>query len=202
MWHGGNHYGRTAGSSLTTMYADDVILHSDGTPNEPKYTQLSRLQHLVASHAQVILSQYPNRTLLPYWDGTKWVSGTQQFVYSYPPALHFVCNQYDLTVEVLFRNQSISMTGRSVRIFDDNLNLLWDSANISSIPSDNTEIFPVVIVPLEWRTWSEPVVSNLSVLTSPNPIEQLKITNDETIYLWYRRNVRLNTTTITYDSSS
>lgn len=43
MWHGGNHYGRTAGSVLTTWYADDVCLHADGTPNEPKYTHLSRL---------------------------------------------------------------------------------------------------------------------------------------------------------------
>ena len=62
MWHGGNNYGRTAGSGITTMYADDVCLHADGTPNEPKYTQLSRLQHLVADHAQVLLSQDANRT--------------------------------------------------------------------------------------------------------------------------------------------
>ena len=34
-------------------------------------------------------------------------------------------------------------------------------------------------------------MSDLPVLTSSSPIEQLKITNDETIYLWYRRNVTL-----------
>ncbi|CAF3494799.1 unnamed protein product [Adineta steineri] len=194
MWHGGNNYGNTAASGITTMYADDVLLHADGTPNEPKYTQLSRLQHLIADHAEVLLRNYSTRTPLPWWDGTKWENGTQQFVYSYPPALHFVCNQADKTLGVLFHNQNISMTSQSVRIFDDNLNLLWDSANVSGIPSDNTEIFPVVIGPLDWQTWSEPVISNLPVVTSPNPIEQLKITNDETIYLWYRRNITLTQT--------
>jgi hypothetical protein len=69
--------------------------------------------------------------------------------------------------------------------------VLWDSANYTDIDSDNTKLFPVVIGPLEWKTWSEPTVSNLPVITSPNPIDQLIITNDETAYLWYRRNVTL-----------
>ena len=102
MWHGGNNYGRTAASGITTAYADDVCLHADGTANEPKYTQLSRLQHLIADHAEVLLSQDSTRTPLPWWDGTKWESGAQQFVFSYPPALHFVCNQNGGTLAVLF----------------------------------------------------------------------------------------------------
>jgi hypothetical protein len=78
MWHGGNNYGRTAGTGATTMYAHDVYLHADGTPNEPKYTHLSRLQHLIADLAEGILSQDPNRTLLPFWNGDHWtISGGQ-----------------------------------------------------------------------------------------------------------------------------
>ena len=191
MWHGGNNYERTAASGITTMYADDVLLHADGTPNEPKYTQLSRLQHLIANHAQVLLSQNSTRTPLPYWDGMKWTKGTQQFVYSYSPSLHFVINQNDNALGVLFHNQNISLTGHSVRIFDNNLNLLWDSANVSDISSDNTKFFPIVTGPLAWQTWSEPMLSNLPVITSSNPMEQLNVTNDETIYLWYRRNITL-----------
>ena len=194
MWYGGNNYGRTAAAGITTMYADDVSLHSDGTPNEPKYTQLSRLQHLIADHAEVLLSQDSNRTALPYWDGTKWVVGNQQFVYSYPPALHFIGNKGITPVFILFRNQNITMAPHSIRIYDDNLSLLWDSANYSDIKSDITELVPVVVGPLQWKTWSEPTVSNLPVTTSLNPIEQLVLTNDETIYLWYRRNVTLSQT--------
>jgi hypothetical protein len=191
MWYGGNNYGRTASTGITTMYADDVCLHSDGTPNEPKYTQLSRLQHLIADHAQILLSQDSNRTIIPYWNGTAWINGIHQFVYSYPPSLHFISNQVNLTVNVLFRNQNISIAARSVHIYDDNMSLLWDSANYSDIVSNNTELVPIVTGPLEWQTWSEPTVSNLPVITSPKPFEQLNITNDETRYLWYRRNITL-----------
>ena len=194
MWHGGNNYGRTAGSGVATMYEDDVSLHADGTPNEPKYTQLSRLQHLIADHAEVLLSQSANRTSLPYWHEQQWMIGDQQYVFSYPPALHFVGNQANKTLNVLFRNQNITMAPYSVRIFDDNLNLLWYSANYSDIKSDNTQFVPVVVGPLAWKTWSEPKVFTLPTVTSPNPIEQLRLTNDETIYLWYRRNVTLTQT--------
>ena len=191
MWFGGNNYERTASSSITTMYADDVCLHSDGTPNEPKYTQLSRLQHLIADHAEILLSQDANRTLIPYWNGTTWINSTRQFVYSYPPALHFIINQLNSTVNVLFDNQNISMIGQSVQIYDDNMALLWDSTNSSGINSNNTELVSIVSGPLDWKIWSEPTVSNLPVVTSSKPFEQLNITNDETGYLWYRRNITL-----------
>jgi beta-galactosidase len=194
MWHGGNNYGRTAGSGITTMYADDVCLHADGTANEPKYTHLSRLQHILADHAQALVGQDPNRTALPWWDGTKWVIGTQQYVYSYPPSLFFVGSDASVPVSILFRNKNITLPSQSVRIYDDNANLLWDYTNYSDINSANTEILPVVIGPLEWQTWSEPSVSDLPIITDPNPIEQLKITNDETAYLWYSRNVTLTQT--------
>jgi hypothetical protein len=49
----------------------------------------------------------------------------------------------------------------------------------------------VVPGPLQWQIWSEPVISDLPKITSLNPIEQLKITDDNTIYLWYRHNVTL-----------
>jgi hypothetical protein len=191
MWFGGNNYGRTAASGITTLYADDVCLHSDGTPNEPKYTQLSRLQHLIADHAKILLSQNSTRTSLPWWNGEKWGTGTQQFVYSYLPALHFVSNRAIIPVHTLFRNISILMPAQSVRIYDDNLAILWDSSNYSGINSDNTKIFTIVPGPLQWQTWTESNRSNLPKITSLTPLEQLNITNDETIYLWYRRNITL-----------
>jgi hypothetical protein len=196
MWHGGNNYGRTAASSVTTFYADDVLLHADGTPNEPKYTHLGRLQHLVADHAQGIVSQDPVRTALPWWNGTSWDTGAQQFVYSYP-TINFIFNQFDNQINVLFRNQNLSISGQSVSLFDDNVKLLWDSTNYSDINSDNSNFFPIVIGPLQWQTWSEPTVSNLSVVTSPNPIEQINVTIGQTIYLWYRHNVTLTQTSST-----
>jgi hypothetical protein len=191
MWHGGNHYGRTAGSGLVTAYSDDVHLRADGTPNEPKYTHISRLQHLLADQAQILVSQDSVRSPIPYWDGKQWSIGTHQFVYSYPPSIHFLINQADNSVTVLFDNQNISMAAHSVQIYDYNQHLLWNSANTSDINSNNTAIVPVVTGPLDWKFYSEPSKSNLPKITSPNPLEQLNLTNDETIYLWYRRNVSL-----------
>jgi hypothetical protein len=191
MWHGGNNYGRTAAAGITTMYADDGCLHADGTPNEPKYTQLGRLQHIIANHAAVIASQDSPRIPVPWWNGKKWRNSTDQFVYSYPPAVHFLINQFNYTVVVHFREQNISMAGKSVKIYDDNVILLWDSANDSDIATNISEIIPVITNPLEWQIWSESNISNLPVITSVSPMEQLNITHDETIYLWYRRNITL-----------
>jgi hypothetical protein len=193
MWYGGNNYGRTAGSGVATKYEDDALLHSDGTPNEPKYRHLRRLQYFIAQHAEVMLNQNPTRIPVPYWNGAQWINGTQQFAYSYLPSIHFIINQNNKPVNILFHNESILMASQSVRIYDDSMNLWWDSANISLIASDNPRIIPIVSGPLPWRTWSESTVSNLSVISSPYPKEQLNITNDETIYLWYRRNITLTT---------
>ncbi len=87
-------------------------------------------------------------------------------------------------INVLFHNHNISINDQSVRIYDDNLKLLWDSNNSSDIASNNTETVPVVVDPLQWQTWSESSIkSNLSVITSPTPLEQLYVTNDETIVI-------------------
>ncbi len=55
----------------------------------------------------------------------------------------------------------------------------------------NTVRVPVVTGPLDWKFYSESSKSNLPVITASKPLEQLNLTNDETIYLWYRRNVSL-----------
>ncbi len=107
---------------MTTLYAD-------GTTNEPKYTHLSRLQHLVAEHAEGILTQDPVRTPLLWWNGTQWTHGTEQFVYSYPSSIHFIINLFDHPIDVLFRNQNITFNQADLRIYDDNVRLLWDSNN-------------------------------------------------------------------------
>jgi hypothetical protein len=62
---------------------------------------------------------------------------------------------------------------------------------VSGININNTALVPVISGPLDWKFYSEPSKSNLPKITSPNPLEQLNLTNDETIYLWYRRNVSL-----------
>lgn len=124
-----------------------------------KYTHLSRPQDLIADHAEDLLKQDTNRTYIPHWNGSHWVIDNKQQVYSYPPSLYFVNNQANTAVTVLFQNRTITMSARSIRIFDENLNVLWYSAKYSGIRSDNTQLVSVVMGPLAWKTWSEPTVS-------------------------------------------
>ena len=192
MWYGGTNYGLTAASGVTPAYADDVCLHADATPNEPKYSHLSRLQHLIAQYAEVLLSQDASRVLLPWWDGSTWANGTYQNLYSYPPSIHFIINRAPNPVNTLFHHLNITMETESVHIYDDQLNLLWNSADYRDIPSNISEILPIITGPLQWQTWSESTAkSNLSVVRSLNPLEQLNITNEDTAYMWYRRNITL-----------
>jgi hypothetical protein len=147
----------------------------------------------VAERAAGLLSQDSVRTPLLWWDGKRWENGTQQFVYSYP-SIHFIMNLYngDGPVSVLYRNHNVTLTGAGLGIYDDNASLLWNHNNYSDIPSDNTKIVPVVVGPLQRQTWSESSkVISLPIVTSPSPLEQLHLTNDETMYLWYRRNITL-----------
>jgi hypothetical protein len=72
----------------------------------------------------MLLSQDPIFTRLPWWDGKKWANGTSQFVYSYPPYFHFLCNQAAIPIETLYFNQSILMPAQSVQIYNYNLSIL------------------------------------------------------------------------------
>jgi len=191
MWHGGNNYGRTAAAGVTTYYADDVCLHADGTPNEPKYTQLSRLQHLIARYASDILGQNATRIPLPWWNGKYWENGTHQFAYSYLPSIHFVVNQFDSPMMVNFLSRNITLSGSTVQIYDKDFNLLWDSSIYDDIIGDNTEYIPIVTGPLKWQTWTETQSLDLPKTLSVVPLEQLNFTNDETRFLWYRKNITL-----------
>ena len=192
MWHGGNQYGRTGGSGMTTNYADDAHLHADGTANEPKYTHFTRFHQILADRAQAILSQNPVQKAVPYWDGKQWTIGTQQFVYSYPSSIHFLISQAGFPLFVLFDNQNISMSAYSVQLLDENSKLLWDSANYSDIDANNTVRVSILNDPLDWKFYSELLQSNLSKIIASKPLEQLNVTKDETVYLWYRRNVTLS----------
>jgi hypothetical protein len=73
---------------------------------------------------KILLNQGSHRTLLPWLNERSWVNGTEQFVYSYPPYFHFVMNEFQLPTNVLFFNQSILISGQSVRIYDNNLTIL------------------------------------------------------------------------------
>eukprot|EP01113_Clastostelium_recurvatum_P013639 TRINITY_DN1727_c0_g1_i1.p1 TRINITY_DN1727_c0_g1~~TRINITY_DN1727_c0_g1_i1.p1 ORF type:complete len:771 (+),score=128.12 TRINITY_DN1727_c0_g1_i1:272-2314(+) len=204
MWHGGNNYGLTAGSGITTMYADDCPLHSDGTANEPKYSHLAQLHSIAMKYSDVLLSG--NRThniSLPWWNGG-WQKGNQQWAYDYQDSfgdeLIFIINQAPNEVVTLYKDTNFTLAALSVQIFDAELDLLYDSSSVSSkIVVNNTKIVPVTTAPFAFKAWSEPLNETSPVLgpsaiptaKSSRPLEQLNFTNYDTAYMWYRSNITL-----------
>ncbi len=58
---------------------------------------------------------------MPYWEGTHWSNGTEQFAYSYLPSTHFVINQFGKPLNILFHNQNITIADKSIQIYDEKL---------------------------------------------------------------------------------
>lgn len=86
MYIGGNNFGRTAASSLTTAYADYVNFHSDSIPNEPKKTHLFNMHKLIQKYAEVIVedeAQLEKGIKLPWWSAGQWKEGKEQTAFEY-----------------------------------------------------------------------------------------------------------------------
>ena len=59
MWFSGNNYGYFAGPAVTTSYGDEPVLHNDGAPHEPHFSNLGRMHRAFAESAQTMLCQPP-----------------------------------------------------------------------------------------------------------------------------------------------
>jgi len=187
MWHGGNHYGNTAAGGLTNMYADDVNLHADGTPNQPKHAHMTRVHHLCTKYADLLLSQDRSiPTILPWWNKDHWENGTQQFYYEYSQGdrhLYFVYSGAPVAVTTLFKGKSITMNQRSVIVMDERLNVLMDTSQINAQDQLLRDLQPTTVVSnLKWSYWAEPTgvlepqIADIKppVYKKEYPVEQLQ----------------------------
>ena len=177
MYFGGNHYGRSAGGGITTMYADGVNLHSDGLDNEPKRTHLRRLHHVLAKY-QASLLQHPiqlNRSIALSRE-------TRAFIYG---DLVFVENFHPHATKVTFQTQSYTLLGHSMLLLYQNA-LVFNTSDV--IGPRLQRKYKRIVELQEWKSWSEPIVSApyRKRVKSRVPLEQLSVTSDETDYLIYQ----------------
>lgn len=198
MWHGGNNYGLWASNGVTTMYANDVMLHSDGTIHEPKYSHLGKLHDIVGDFADVIVSNAVKLKQLPILNPDKdsFEAGTDQWVSTFGPSdannVTFLINNFKGDVIVLFQGNKISMHGESVIILDKIGQHVYDSSRVDLQVMDTLHtVVQQVLSDFHWRTWSEPVgnksrPNDMNFVYSRTPVEQLSLTRDETAYLLYR----------------
>jgi beta-galactosidase len=196
MWFGGNHYGSWGASGVTTMYANDVLLHSDGTPNEPKYSHLGRLHQLIIWNAHILLNNevpLPQPVLIWNRNLSRWVNASinLQNIRTFGNPLNessfsFLSNDENTTALVFWKDKSASyqMPPYSVTLINGSGYELYNTAKVRNVPKYNKTV--TLVSKMSWRYW--PDVNRTASLTvsNPTPIEQLLLTFDKTDYLYYR----------------
>ena len=198
MYHGGNHYDRSAAGGLTNMYANGVNLHSDGIPNEPKHTHLNRLHNAIATVSSDLVAsdaQYKSGVVLPwrYNASGSWSNGTQQVAFVYGQTV-FIESSAPRFVQTQYNGMVYDMAPNTVLIVQKG-QLLFNTSAVQPVNLKRVNT-PVWDAPLEWQVWSEGAYSAQSAASSqldaglpvyqfPRPVEQLNITQDLTEYCWY-----------------
>ena len=206
MYHGGNHYDRTAAGGTTNMYANGVNLHSDGLPNEPKHSHLNQLHYLIAQVSGDLLgieaqSKYPVVLQWRFNDSQEWTNGTEQLAYEYGQTV-FIESSASLYLQTQYKGQVYNMAPTTVLILQGG-KIIFNSSDVAPVKVQRVNT-PVWDAPLDWQVWSEGVYSYSAVpssspattgpfavpagipaLRTSRPVEQLNLTRDLTDYSWY-----------------
>ena len=191
MWYGGNNYGMWAADGVTTMYANGVLLRSDGTLHEPNYFHLGKLQEIVGQYADVIVNNPIN--VRPLGFASQSDPLFKQFVSVFgwgPEMIVFLINRDTVSVDVQYLNKAFLIPPQSVTIVDGHLEVLYSTAVIETPNPDRSKQI-VLTSDMKASFWAEPVGMQarplgIRTVTSIMPQEQLYLTQDRTAYVIYR----------------
>ena len=198
MYHGGNHYDRSAAGGLPNMYANGVNFHSDGLPNEPKKSHLQTVHHTIAAVSADLVAhpaQYKNAVILPwrYNSSEPWSTGGDQKAYVYGTTV-FIESNAPRFVQTTYSNVTYDMSPQTILVLQSG-KLLFNSSAVKPVPVERVNT-PVWKAPLDWQVWTEGAYSasarpadllgaGLPVYHFQRPVEQLNLTMDLTEYAWY-----------------
>ncbi|KAG6551876.1 hypothetical protein Mapa_006490 [Marchantia paleacea] len=199
MYHGGTNFGRWAGSYVTTSYDYDAPIDEYGKPNQPKWGHLKSLHAAIKRCEPALASS--NRVGVPTADFKIEVD-----VYSNAYSMNFsnlgnstnfcaafLANLYDgINVTVVFNQQAYVLPPWSVTILPDCKTAVYNTGEVTA--ATTTVSFIPKTRPRHCEWYREPVGvwgSNGSTFKSTTLMEQLKVTNDKTDYLWYITSVNL-----------
>jgi hypothetical protein len=190
MWHGGTNFGRDGMYLQATSYAFDAPLDEFGLETT-KSRHLARLHHILREHADVLLHS-PRPTPAPLGEqGRVYIIGGAAGTQGGARPLAFLCNDSpDARAAVSFDGAAHELAPRSVRIVRGG-EVLFDTARVEPeivVSRSMTPLDAKVLSPFEvWREptpsdWPRPVRSRF---VGEGPVEQLRLTRDETDYCWY-----------------
>eukprot|EP01027_Heterolobosea_sp_BB2_P013522 GEZU01019503.1.p1 GENE.GEZU01019503.1~~GEZU01019503.1.p1 ORF type:complete len:775 (-),score=155.68 GEZU01019503.1:405-2729(-) len=193
MWHGGTNWARDAGYLITTSYDYDSPLDEYGNPHQPKYDHLVRLHALLNRNAELLVVQTNKRP-----EPLKLGSNQYAFVYSNSSMeLAFLCNDDEQrNATVTYGGKQYDLPALAVIILENNA-VAYDSSNVQSVSTTVYSYTPLANQPQQFAWWAEPLPGNtmdssvVQVVYTPQPVESLTYTKDQSDYTWYQRSVTL-----------
>ena len=173
MYHGGHHYGRWAGGGISNNYVNWANLMSDGLPNEPKYSHLTRLHNVVRDIAQYVITmpaQYNSSIPLYYFDTNKnqWIIGTQQVAFVYGPIMFMESSAVIPLFVRDLQNNSFYVMANSILIFNRGQVIFNTSdvrpptqkrvyQSVDSLPTNTSSSFTFKETAFNWTVYHEPI---------------------------------------------
>ena len=189
---GGNNFGRFAGASVTTAYAQDAPICPDLLPHEPVYTHLAKLFGALASSAGVLLSQPAQ-----FDHGVRLDPAHAELMCFDYGGVSFLENDGDQAHTVSWRDVEYSLAPRSILLVDAQ-RVLYDSADVSGATQGRRVITAAAGLSgdVHWDVWREPLLpcdtAELPAVVQATPAELVALTAGLSEYAWYETNVSVN----------
>lgn len=188
MWHGGTNFDRESMYLQATSYDFDAPLDEHGCETT-KSRHLGRLHGILQDHAHVLLAaERPAPEPL----------GEGQVAYDYRHAgrrLTFLCNDADAAATVAREGGTHLLPARSVTILMEGVR--WCTAELGPAERVRRVMVARPQALSAARFWKEPAPPHRGdgaeevVVRAAAPVEQLRLTRDESDYCWYTTALRI-----------
>ncbi|KAI9193696.1 uncharacterized protein BJ171DRAFT_524274 [Polychytrium aggregatum] len=205
MWHGGTNFGRWSGSFKTASYDYDAPLNEFGVESQPKFNHLAEMHAVLIEFVEALLADEPKYVKL----GT-FMSYQEAHVYSdeHGNTMAFLSNtdtKREASVE--FEGQPFHLPPWSVTVVtrrsgEADFAVRYSTAKLSSVSQNlawiqahSTSNTSQIVKPSVAGYIAERIgIWNTSetVLSTSGPLEQIRLTWDQTDHLWYVANVTLS----------
>ncbi|ESW04192.1 hypothetical protein PHAVU_011G074300 [Phaseolus vulgaris] len=195
MYHGGTNFGRSSGGPfISTSYDYDAPIDEYGIIRQPKWGHLKDLHAAIKLCEEALIATDPTITSLgPNIEAAVYKSGAV--------CAAFLANNDTIDTNATFNGKSYHLPAWSVSILPDCLNVVLNTAKISSvsmISSFTTESLKEEISSSDnsssgWSWISEPIgISKADSFSKFGLVEQINTTADTSDYLWYSSSIDLD----------
>nr|GMC65111.1 beta-galactosidase 13-like [Ipomoea batatas] len=189
MYFGGNNYGRTGSSFVSTGYYDEGPLDQYGLYRDPKWS------HLRDCHRALKLSKKP----LLWGSPTVKKISTDLEIITFENTNLKLCaafltnNNTAKPNSINFRGTEYYLPARSISLLPDCKNVIFNTQNVVSQHNARNFVPSKVAANLKWEMFHESIPKHDSLsLKFQSPLELYTLTKDTTDYAWYSTRITLN----------